>query len=66
MAVGCQMGTDQIIDAYRTRDSDYIAGLLTSGENVVREIDGEFGRNPPYFPGQYFINLYFNQLTRDE
>ena len=41
------------------------AGLLTSGENVVREIGSEFARNTPHFLGHYFVNLHFNQLTRD-
>ena len=41
------------------------AGLLMSGENVVREIEGEFARNTPHFHGHYFVNSHFNQLTRD-
>ena len=28
------------------------AGLCTSGENVVREIDREFARNQTHFPGK--------------
>ena len=43
------------------------AGLLTTrtGVNLVREIDGEFARNPPRFAGHYFIDFHFNQPTRD-
>ena len=41
------------------------AGLLTSGENVVRLKDGEFTRNLPHFAGHYLINYHFNQPTRD-
>ena len=41
------------------------AGLLTSGENVVRLKDGEFTRNLPHFAGHYLINFHFNQPTRD-
>ena len=37
-----------------------------SGENVVRKIDDELARNTPYFPGHYFVNSHFNQLTRDK
>ena len=36
-----------------------------SGENVAREIDGEFARNTPHFPGHYFVYSHFNQLPRD-
>ena len=36
-----------------------------SGENVAREIDGEFARNTPHFSGHYFVYSHFNQLPRD-
>ena len=39
--------------------------LLMSGENVAREIDGQFAQKTPHFPGHYFFNWQFNQLTRD-
>ena len=42
-----------------------MAGMLTTGENVVRKLDGKFARNPPHFAGHYFINFHFNQSTRD-
>ena len=46
---------------YLTRD--YTAGLLTSGENLLRLKDGEFTRNLPHFAGHYFINFHLNQPT---
>ena len=30
------------------------AGLLTTGENMVREKYGEIAQTPPHFPGRYF------------
>ena len=41
------------------------AGLLTTGEYVVRLKDGEFARNPSHLPGHNFINFHVNQPTRD-
>ena len=32
------------------------------GENVVREIDGEFAQNMPSLSCHYFVNLHFNYL----
>ena len=42
-----------------------MAGLLTSGENVVRLKDGEFTQNPTNFAGHYLINFHFDRPTGD-
>ena len=44
---------------YLTRG--YTAGLLTSGENLLRLKDGEFTPDLPNFAGHYFVNFHLNQ-----
>ena len=42
------------------------AGLLTTGENLVRQKDGGLAQNPPHFADHYFMNFHVNQPTRDD